>query len=169
MNGVAVMTLGQAEVFAANGCRDITLLNTAVTPAKLRRLCALARQVDLTVVADHPVQLERMAEAAKATEVTLRVLVQINRNAHQSGVAPGSNAVALARATAKLPSLTFLGLTAPSVPAAKVDAADLESMSWQQLHQLADARAALEGEGIDVQVSAWEKPSFMKTRQSLKG
>ncbi len=152
VDGIAVMTLGQAEVFAAYGCRDILVRNTAVTPAKLRRLCALARQVNLTVVADHPLQIDRMAEATKTAKVTLRILVQIDRSANQNGVAPGPDAVALARAIAHTPSLDFLGLTAPPVPTANVDAADVESMSWQQLHQLADARAALEREGIDVQV-----------------
>lgn len=152
VDGIAVMTLGQAEVFAAYGCRDITLVNTAVTPAKLRRLCALARQVDITVVADHPVQLKRMAEAAKAAGITLRVLVQINHNAHQSGVSPSPDAVALARDIMNTPPLIFTGITALPVPAANGDAADVASVSRQQLHQLADARAALERESIDVQV-----------------
>ncbi|PON14759.1 hypothetical protein C2W62_27365 [Candidatus Entotheonella serta] len=72
VDGVAVMTLGQAEVFAAYGCRDITVFNTVVTPAKLRRLCALARQAEMTVLADHATQLQRMAEAAQDQGIALR-------------------------------------------------------------------------------------------------
>ena len=157
VGGVAVMTLGQAEVFAAYGCRDITIVNTAVTPAKLRRLCALARQAEITVVADHPTQLQRMAEAAKDQDIVLRVLVQIATDAQQSGVVPHAETVALAQTIEQMPALTFAGITASSVPLSRIPSADVTdadvaSMSRQQLQQLADARSALENAGIDVQV-----------------
>ncbi len=95
MGGVAVMTLGQAEVFAAYGCRDITVVNTAVTPAKLRRLCALPQQADLTVVADHPSQLQRMAEAAQDQGIVLRVLVQVGGAAQTDDPSVSSEVVGL--------------------------------------------------------------------------
>jgi len=156
VGGVAVMTLGQAEVFAAYGCRDITIANTAVTPAKLRRLCALARQSDITVVADHPTQLQRMAEAAKDQEILLRVLVQMGTDAQQSGLASAA-AVALAQTIEQTPALTFAGITAspmpmPTIPFADVTDADVTAMSRQPLQQLADARKVLESAGIEVQV-----------------
>ncbi|WP_179137938.1 alanine racemase [Candidatus Entotheonella palauensis] len=153
VGGVAVMTLGQAEVFAAYGCRDITIANSVVTPAKLRRLCALARQADITVVADHPAQLQRMAEAAQDQAISLRVLVQIYTDARQSGNAPGPQAVALAQAIQQMPSLTFAGISAAPVPMETSTAgADADSIARQQLHRLTEARAALENAGIGVQV-----------------
>jgi D-serine deaminase-like pyridoxal phosphate-dependent protein len=155
--GVAVMTLGQAEVFAAYGCRDITIANTVVTPAKLRRLCALARQADITVVADHPMQLQYMAEAAKAQQTELRVLVQIPTDTRQRDVAPGAEAVALARSIQQLPCLIFAGITAPAVlmapiPIAHAADTDVVARSRQQLDQLADVRRALEDAGLEVEV-----------------
>ena len=36
--GVTVATLGQAEVFAANGVPDVFIRNIVVSPAKIRRL-----------------------------------------------------------------------------------------------------------------------------------
>ena len=41
--GIAVTTLGQAEVFVTHGFHDVLIANVFITPAKLRRLCALAR------------------------------------------------------------------------------------------------------------------------------
>jgi 3-hydroxy-D-aspartate aldolase len=157
VGGVAVMTLGQAEVFAASGCCDITIANTVVTPAKLTRLCALARQAEITIVADHPIQIERMAEAAKDQKIVLRVLVQIATDAQQSGDAPGLEAVALAQAIKQMPSLTFAGIAMSPVPISPAliahgTDADVESTSRQQLQQLANARKALENAGINVQV-----------------
>ncbi len=153
VGGVGVMTLGQAEVFAAYGCRDITLVNTVVTPAKLRRLCALARQVEITVVADHSTQIQLMAEAAKDQELALRVLVQLHPDSPQSGRASGSDAVALAQMIQQTPSLTFAGITAVPLPTitSTVDT-DLASMLREQLQQLVDVRTALENSGIEVQV-----------------
>jgi D-serine deaminase-like pyridoxal phosphate-dependent protein len=157
VGGVAVMTLGQAEVFAAYGCRDITIANTVVTPAKLRRLCALARQADITVMANHPTQIQRMAEAANDQEILLRLLVQIAPDDQQRSDAPDLALVTLAQAIEQMPSLTFAGITASPVsmspiPRTDVTDADLESMSRQRLQQLVEARTALEKAGIEVQV-----------------
>ena len=136
-DGVAVATLGQAEVFAAHGCGDITIANAIVTPAKLRRLCALARQAEITVMADHPAQLERMAAAAKDHGVRLRVLAQIATDESSSSEA----AVALAQAIGAFDALIFAGITASSA-----------SISQPHLQQLAEARTALEQAGIGTPV-----------------
>ena len=52
VGGITTATLGQAEVFAANGFADIFVANVIVTPIKIRRLCALARRVKVTVAVD---------------------------------------------------------------------------------------------------------------------
>jgi D-serine deaminase-like pyridoxal phosphate-dependent protein len=152
------MTLGQAEVFAAYGCRDITVTNTVVTPAKLRRLCALARQADMTVVADHPIQIQRMAEAANDQKILLRLLVQIASDDPQSSGAPSTEVVALARAIEQRPSLAFVGITASPAPPSSLPVADATNTdvekARQQLQQLTEVRTALENAGIEVQVAS---------------
>ncbi len=45
VGGIAVTTLGEAEVFANSGFSDILLANQVVTASKIRRLCALAGQL----------------------------------------------------------------------------------------------------------------------------
>src|SRR5687767_8633367 len=49
VGGICVNTVGQAEVFAEYGFSDILVANEIVTPQKIRRLCALARQEKITV------------------------------------------------------------------------------------------------------------------------
>ena len=136
-DGVAVATLGQAEVFAAHGFGDITIANAIVTPAKLRRLCALARHVEITVMADHPAQLERMAAAANDHGAQLRVLAQLATDDSHGGEA----AVALAQAIGAFDSLIFAGLTTSSA-----------SISQPHLKQLAETRSALEQAGTGASV-----------------
>ncbi|MEE8465361.1 MAG: hypothetical protein V3S68_02720, partial [Dehalococcoidia bacterium] len=43
--GIAVTTLGEAEVFANSGFSDILLANQVVTVSKMRKLCALANRI----------------------------------------------------------------------------------------------------------------------------
>jgi len=174
VGGVAVMTLGQAEVFAAYGCRDITIANTVVTPAKLRRLCALARQAEITVVADHPTQLQHMAKAAKDQEILLRILVPIAPDNQPSSDSPSVEAVVLAQAIERMPFLTFVGITASPmsllpIPIADVSDTDVELMSRQQLQQLAETRTALEHAGIEVQVVSVGETIIYEEAASVAG
>lgn len=155
VDGVAVMTLGQAEVFAAYGCRDITVFNTVVTPAKLRRLCALARQAEMTVLADHATQLQRMAEAAQDQGIALRVLVQLHTDMQQSGEALSLEAVALAQTIQQMPWLTFAGITVAPMPmGVRTVDADIDAISRQQLQRLVDVRTHLENAGLEVPVAS---------------
>ena len=50
--GIAVTTLGEAEVFANSGFSDILLANQVVTASKIRRLCALAGQTSIGIAVD---------------------------------------------------------------------------------------------------------------------
>ena len=51
-SGVAVSTVGQAEVFSQHGFHDILIANVAVTPSKIARVASLARRVTLIVGTD---------------------------------------------------------------------------------------------------------------------
>ena len=76
--GICVTSVGQAEVFAQNGIEDIFVANEIVTPLKIGKLCALAHNVNITVAVDNPRNVIDLSEAAQASDVTLRVVVDIN-------------------------------------------------------------------------------------------
>ncbi|MFY9305267.1 MAG: D-TA family PLP-dependent enzyme [Rhodoluna sp.] len=83
--GISVATIGEAEVFAKKGIRDIFIAYPLfVTEAKLQRLIKLSRKVKLTLAIDS-------AEGAKALAKGLsgvRVLVEIDSGHRRSGCLP---------------------------------------------------------------------------------
>jgi len=91
---------------------DILVSNEVVGAPKLARLAALARITRIAVCADDAAQVAAIEAAAAAAGVRLSVLVEIDTGAGRCGVAPGPEAVALARRIAASPHLRFGGLQA---------------------------------------------------------
>ena len=107
--GQCVQKVAEAEVLAWGGVADILVSNEVATPAKCARLAALARIARVAVCADDPAQVEALDRAAGAAGVALSVLVEID-SGKRCGVAPGPEAVALARTIGAAPNLTFGGI-----------------------------------------------------------
>ena len=110
VNGIAVATVGEAEVFAQHGFLDIFVANQVVTPQKIARLCALARDMRVTIGTDAAKNVRDLSEAAESNGVTLNVVVDVHTRADRCGVEPGQPAVALARSVSEAQNLSFAGL-----------------------------------------------------------
>ena len=110
--GQCVQKTAEAEALAWGGVPDILVSNEVADPGKLARLAALARIARIAVCADDPAQVRAIEAAAADAGTRLAVLVEIDVGAGRCGVAPGPDAVALARAIAASPHLAFGGLQA---------------------------------------------------------
>ena len=152
VGGVTATTLGQAEVFAANGFADVFISNIVVSPAKIQRLCALARRNKVTVAVDSAKNVRDLSEAATSSGVTIHVVVDINTRLNSTGVEPGAPAVDLATVVSDVQGLTFAGLSTyeGTILADSEDALATESRKWVQ--QVLDTRQDVEKAGIDVDV-----------------
>ena len=153
--GVAVSSLGEAEAFAAGeddtpGIDDILIAGRVVTAAKIRRLVELAGQISLCVAVDSPRNVEDLAEAAQAAGVSLGVLVDIDAGYGFGGVAPGRDAVELARKVAEAPGLAFEGIMAYEGPLTMTDRDELAGETRGRLQPVLDTRGDLEQAGIEV-------------------
>jgi D-serine deaminase-like pyridoxal phosphate-dependent protein len=147
--GISVTTLGEAEVFAVHGFQDILVDTAVVTPAKLRRLGALAQQASVSVAVDHAENVPALAAAAARHHLTLCVLVDVRCQAQTWGVAPGNPALDLARRVCQTEHLTFAGLTTTAVQPLTPEARDLRAVTrW--LEPLLSTRALLEQAGLPV-------------------
>jgi D-serine deaminase-like pyridoxal phosphate-dependent protein len=107
--GITCATVSEAEVVAAL-CDDVLIANEIVDPDKCARVAALAPTVSITVAIDSAVGAAALASAAKAAGVTIGVLVDVNVGQGRCGVAPGDDAVALARRAAAIEGLTLRGV-----------------------------------------------------------
>lgn len=110
--GMTCAKLGEAEVLADAGVRDVLIANQLVGGRKLRRLAALAGRVDLKVAVDDPLHIAALSEAASAAGVAVGVLVEVDIGMGRCGVEPGEPAVRLARQIADAAGLRFRGIQA---------------------------------------------------------
>lgn len=110
--GQCVQKVAEAEALAWGGVPDILVSNEVIGQGKLARLAALARLSEIAVCTDDSSEISTLENVASAARIRLRVLVEIDVGAGRCGVAPGSDAVALARRIAASPHLRFGGLQA---------------------------------------------------------
>lgn len=110
--GVTCAKLGEAEVFAASGVRDILIANQIVGPIKTRRLAALAAYADVIVAVDDADNVRELDAAARAAGTRPRVVIEVNVGMERCGVEPGEATVALARIVSACEGLRFAGVMA---------------------------------------------------------
>jgi D-serine deaminase-like pyridoxal phosphate-dependent protein len=108
--GVTCAKLGEAEVMADGGIRDILIANQIVGPLKLRRLAELCRRADPVVAVDHADQVQAIGQAMHAAGVRVRLLVEVDIGLKRAGVPPGDAAVRLGRLAASTPGIELAGI-----------------------------------------------------------
>jgi D-serine deaminase-like pyridoxal phosphate-dependent protein len=108
--GITCAKVGEAEVMAQAGVRDILIANQVVGAIKIDRLTDLAQGCDVMVAVDHRANVDALSQACAAKGVSLRVVVEVDIGMHRCGVQPGSAALALARQVSEAPDLNFSGL-----------------------------------------------------------
>jgi D-serine deaminase-like pyridoxal phosphate-dependent protein len=150
VGGISVTTLGEAEVFAAQGFTDIFVATEIVTPLKIGRLCALAHQATMTVAVDRPKSVQDLSAAAATSGVILRVAVDVATCPGRCGTASGQPALELARMVCGAPHLDFAGLMTTTNPIFTQDATAQAPESQKLLQPIVDTRNLLEKAGIDV-------------------
>ena len=152
VGGIAVSSVGEAEVFANAGFSDILVANQVVTRPKIRRLCALARDHRITLAVDNPENVTVLSELAQRAGITLHILVEVDAGLGRCGVAPGSAALELARKAQSFRGLQFNGLMAYEGSILNVSRSELESETRRRLQPVLDTRELLERESVAVSV-----------------
>ena len=110
--GNCVQKVGEAEALAWGGVSNILVSNEIVGASKLARFAALSSLAQMAICVDDPAQVAALEAAGRDAGRRLTVLVEIDVGGRRCGVAPGSEAVALAQAIAASPHLRFGGLQA---------------------------------------------------------
>lgn len=118
--GATCAKLGEAEVMAAAGLKDILIANQIVGASKMKRLVALRRSgADVVVTVDNEHHVQELASAATAAglspDMKIRVIIEVNIGMDRAGVAPltsseGPCAVLARKIAAHTGVLRFAGL-----------------------------------------------------------
>ncbi len=108
--GVTCAKLGEAEVLAAAGLRDILIANQIVGPAKMQRLRELRQHADPIVAVDSPAHVRELGAAMQGLGRVLRVVIEVDIGMHRAGVSPGAPVVELATTITAQAGLRFVGV-----------------------------------------------------------
>jgi 3-hydroxy-D-aspartate aldolase len=109
--GVCVAKVGEAEVMAAAGIRNLLITTEVVGPEKIGRLLGvLRRQPETMVVVDHPDNVRELGDAVTRAGLVLNVLVDVDVGGRRTGVQPGEPAFDLGRQVMAQRALNLRGL-----------------------------------------------------------
>ncbi len=108
-NGITVAKVAEAEVFAAQGIKDIFIAYPIVGAAKWRRVAQLANGCQIIVGVDSETGARGLNDAARAAALILKVRIEIDGGLNRSGVAP-ADALKLCQIVQSLPNLELDGI-----------------------------------------------------------
>ena len=106
--GITVAKLGEAEVMSEAGLDDLLLAYPLLGASKARRLREVLERARVSVALDSEESVSWVAKAADGQSV--EVLVEIDLGSRRCGVAPGPEAVRLARLIESTAGVHFGGL-----------------------------------------------------------
>lgn len=151
--GITCAKLGEAEVLANAGIKEILIANEIVGPIKIGRLIELTRRANPIVAVDSADNLKMISDMAAKTGATIRVLVEVDVGQGRCGVTPGKAALELARFASTLPGIKFTGLQGYEGHAVDLrDEKERTEKTKAALKRLVDSRRLIEGSGIPVQI-----------------
>jgi D-serine deaminase-like pyridoxal phosphate-dependent protein len=108
--GICCAKVGEAEVFAEAGIRDIRL-PYPVNPANAPRVLALMDRAAISIIVDHLAVARGWSEAMQRAGRTLDVLVKVDVGFHRCGIDPDrGDPLAFLTTVAAMPGLRLRGL-----------------------------------------------------------
>ena len=108
--GITCAKLGEAEVMVESGIRSLLVANQVVGEPKMTRLVNLVKHSDVIVAVDSPENVRHLAESARAKDVRLNILIEVDVGNNRCGTPPGEPTLRLARDVASHESLNLMGL-----------------------------------------------------------
>jgi D-serine deaminase-like pyridoxal phosphate-dependent protein len=151
--GITCAKLGEAEVVAAAGIRNILIANQIVGPLKIRRLVDLCRRADPMVAVDSADNVKALSEMALAAGVRIGALVEVDVGMGRCGVAPGQPALELARLVASSAGMRFEGLQGYEGHCVDLrDETERAAKTRESLKALVETRRLIERSGLRVNV-----------------
>jgi D-serine deaminase-like pyridoxal phosphate-dependent protein len=168
--GIACAKLGEAEVMAASGIRNIMVPNQIVGPIKARRAAALATQTRLILAVDSEIQARQLDAAAVALGTHPEVVIELDTGMNRGGQLPGDQVLRLAELVAGMDGLRFAGVMTWEGHCMKIaDAAEREAAIRSAVGNLVDMAEQLRANGIPVEIVSAGGTGTYLTTASIDG
>ncbi|MBV9359187.1 MAG: alanine racemase [Chloroflexi bacterium] len=151
--GVTCAKVGEAEVLAGAGIRDIMIANQVVGAPKIARVVNLLPWADVIVAVDDPSNVAALSCAAAEKGVELRVVIEVDTGMKRAGVAPGEPVVRLARVVHDAPNLRLAGVMGWEGHVIRIeDPAEKRSVVERSVGMLVDSAEACRREGMPMDI-----------------
>ena len=95
--GITVAKVGEAEVMAAHGLKDIFIANEIVGISKLQRIRNLHEQIEIALGVDDVFQVDQLEQVFEGSSRPIRVLIEIEVGENRSGVIEKDKFIALVK------------------------------------------------------------------------
>lgn len=168
--GVTCAKLGEAEVMAAAGIRDILVANQIVGQQKITRLVNLRPHADVKVAVDSVENVKEIGALASAKDVEIGVVVEVNSGMDRAGTLPGQPTLDLARQVHDTPGLRLRGLM--SWEGHALDIADAEAKRQRIAESVAlvtETAQLLRNDGLPVDIVSVGGSGTFKVTPFLPG
>lgn len=163
--GLTVAKVSEAEIMASADPASLLVAFPIIGHTKLARLTHVARETPILVALDSSFAARQLSEAARAAQVEIGVLAEVDVGLGRVGVSPGESLIQLAQVIEKLPHLRFAGITFYPGHIKSLDEsgqAALTQLSALVTEILGDLRAAGIEPGI---VSGGSTPTLFQSHQ----
>jgi len=168
--GVTCAKLGEAEVMAAAGIKDILVANQIAGSVKIERLMELLPAADVKVAVDDDDNIAQLGAAAAARGMTLGVLIEIDTGMKRAGLLPGDAGVAMARKITKTKGLRFKGVMSWEGHTVRIaDQAEKKAAVQRAVESLVDTAEAIRAAGIPVDIVSCGGTGTYAMSASIKG
>lgn len=163
--GLTVAKVSEAEVMLGANPTDLLIAFPIVGRTKLERLTGIARRTRVTVALDSETAARDLSQAARAAQVEIGVLAEVDVGLGRVGVSPGAPLLELARAILRIPGLRFEGITCYPGHIKSVDAEGLAALA-RVGETIAAIRAEFERAAIPVKiVSGGSTPTLFHSHE----
>lgn len=110
--GISCAKLGEAQVLVNAGIKDVLIANQITQLSKIDRLVELAKRSKITVCVDNKENIDALSIAAKKSNATLYVLVELDIGMNRCGVKTNEDFLELAKHVIEKDNIVFEGIQA---------------------------------------------------------
>ena len=153
VGGVCAAKVAEAEVMVHGGVPSVFVTSEVVDPAKIQRLCNLARDAEILVACDSEANARDISGAAQAMGVTVGVVIEQETGLVRCGVQDAGPGVALAQLIHSLPGVSFKGIMSHQMMSEpSSDREDRVTEAHRLIQPVLDLREAALAAGLPVEI-----------------
>jgi D-serine deaminase-like pyridoxal phosphate-dependent protein len=163
--GITVAKVGEAEVMAAHGIKDIFIANEIVGVSKLERIRALAEEITIRLGVDSEFHIDQLAQVFQAAKKPIEVLIELEVGENRSGVISDEQLMNLAKYIQKQQKVVLKGIFSHEGHTYKArDVTECRELAVESQRRTLRAANLVRQAGIPVDiVSIGATPSLMQT------